>query len=528
MVGFGGTYDPSTRSFNTRCFVTVYRHNGAPIQFVGDTTQTLGQRQGGPASLVSASYSKNMQAPSGPWTVGLKQGSLDIRKEIKAGDWIVMHWTRNGKPLHGVLGVIRNVTRSRRSNRGNTVEDWTLSGVDFGHVFERSTIWFDDYTNFETNAGGAIMSQRFGWNPIGSPDAIVLNIANAWLGFDSKSQVGGTWKWPQGLEYLGDNFAQGLHAVVGDADAMPLSEILERATVPQLVDPLGVFQRKSLRGLIGSEVNLFQPNIGGRLHDLMLEYSNTLLNELYYDLTPLKRNKPSSPEKPLPCLFLREHPFVNASEGLDSPWFSLPTVKISRDSVLQSTVMSNDDERVNCVLIYPAGIGVTSFDSVLINGPAYDRESARQHGIRKLERQTRFILPPKEKSWSQEIEEWANLLISWHGLNHEWLSGSLSVPYILPEVRVGTRIQVGEDDANDKEQFYAEGVDIKWQYPTGGTTSFTVTHGHEGSDHDLVKNVVTTANKFLVSGARLKPGNVDTTLTNGLGLNVNETNTGVV
>lgn len=478
------------RVYNTRCFVTVYRHGAEPIQLVGE--QTLRPRQGGPAALVSCSHEKRLGDPSGTFAIGLREGSLDIRREIRAGDWVVIHWTRNGEKLPGMLGVIERVSRSRRSVDGALAEEWQIQGRDFGRIFQITSIWFDDYTNYQNNAGGQILGARMGFVPGGAPNQVVNRIVEAWLGQGDPGRgiVGGSWRWPSGLEYLGEYFAEGLRSVVGQGDPLPLGVTAQPVTAFGFADTGTI----NLRGESFDEASLFSPNEGTFLWDLMTEWSNPMLNELFADQIV---DGGSNPEQPVPALFHRERPFVNVDEGQDSPWFKVRTHRLPFDAFFTTDVSTNDAERLNLFMLYATQSGVSNFDQYVAYPPSYDRDDLARHGLRKWEKKTPFnSVQNGNASWVYEIATWHRLVTSWYGPNHEWLSGSSLVPALLPEIRIGDRLVVGENSEEDPEQYYVEGVSVQWSYTKKGTTTMQLTRGFRGKDNELVELVSDTVARF--------------------------------
>lgn len=451
--------------------------------------QTLGRRHGGPLALVSCRMDKSLAQASGGFSLGVKEGSLDLREEIRPGDWVTIYWTRNGVPLPGMLGRITNVQRARRSKDGATVEDWTISGRDFAHIFEKTTIWFDDFTNYETNAGGQILGQRMNFSPAGTPDQVVANIILAWLGAGDSPRglLGGPWIWPQSLKGLGEFFADGLHISVADTEPVPIG----------VVEPLNAQgQAVHLRGELGDEMVLFSPNPGTVLQDILTEWSNPMLNELHYDIL-FDGTNGSSPQDPIPCVYLRERPFINASQGSKSPWFGLQKWIIPRDAVLTSNVTASDDERLNLFLPYVNGVGTSNHDQYVIYGPSYDRESMARYGLRKWEQSTRFsAILNGEGNMVQEIAEWHSLIVSWYAPNHEWLSGDISLPFLFPEARIGQRIQIGVEDDDDREQFYIEGTSLSWKFAEKAITQFAVTRGFRGGEGAAIDLVRTFRNRY--------------------------------
>lgn len=472
---------PGERSFNTRCFATVHRYDLGPIPMVGG--QTLGRRQGGPLALVSCNLNKSIGQATGGFTLGVKEGSLDLKEEILAGDWVVIHMTRNGQKLPGMLGRITDVQRTRVSRDGLTVEDWTIQGRDFAHIFELTKVWFDDFTNYQTNAGGQILGQRMNFNPGGHPDQIVTNIIMAWLGAGDSPRglLGGTWVWPQSLKGLGEFFADGLHLSVNGAPPVPIGVLDEEP---------------HLRGESFGEAALFSPKESTVLQDLLAEWSNPVLNELFYDIFADGTNG-SSPEDPIPCVYHRERPFINASEGTDSPWFKLPKWVIPEDAPVSSNIaQSSDMERLNLFMLYAVGTGMINMDQYVVYPPSYDRESMARFGLRKWEQSTRYnTVANGQGNWPSELSQWHRLLTSWYAPNHYWLSGSLELPYAMPEARIGQRLQVGEGE--DKETFYIENVSVGWRFTKRASTTFGLTRGYRGDDGDIVDFVTELADRYV-------------------------------
>ena len=472
------------KTTNHRIIATFYRHAGEPIELLGGHGDgALAPGVGGPASIVSASTSKTMGGGmAGTFTITLKRGSLNIMEEIRAGDWVILHFTRNGKPLHGTLGMILDV----REQRTPSSESITITGADFGRVIDRTEVWFDDFTGFENNAGGKLIGGRMGFNPIGSPDQIVQRIIDAMLGSDTI--VGGTWTWPQGLNYLGKFFTAGLKVSIGNRQPVPLGVV-----------PVGnIGGDPLLRGEGGNEFSLFRPNPGTTLTQQLQSWVNPMLNELFFDVADDQvfisstaaglgiGSLDSTPDKPYPTLFMREKPFINLTDGLGSPWFKLPTVKLHGDDITTSDLGFSDEERRNLIMIYAGSWAGSNLDQYVAYPPGYSRESMARYGLRKHEQQTTFATLGGRQGgapWLTEVSKWAKLLIDWYALNHEFLNGSISTPYLLGEARIGKRLLV---EGEHRRQFYIEGVTHTVNFPRGASTRLSVTRGFEGEDGEFL------------------------------------------
>lgn len=484
----------SYRSFHTRARARIFRHDAYPLDV---TAHISGTRAVGVGTVIAAGHNKTLSSPSGSWSMTVKGGTVDLMQEVGAGDWVVLWWERNGEALHGVLGIIDTIQRGRRSVDGATVETFTITGRDIGKVFESTVVWWNEYENFSTNVGGKILGSRHNYIPGGTPDKVCQNVVDAFLGGDDI--IGGAWKLPFGLEYIGDHFSEGLFAVI------------ERDGRRKDPAPVGTFPDDPavLRGELFDEVSLFQPEPGTRLHDVLAEWSNPILNELFYDV--LVDESLSPPDKPLPAMYLRERPFPTALTGLFGAWFALPTVRLERRAgdVVEDNLGTSDLERVNLIMLYASGIGQSNFDQYVLYPPSYDEEDVKRHGIRKFEQSTRFCGVGGRgggTTWMQELAEWHTLMASWYGLNDRWLSGNVKVPYVLPEARIGRRLIVDDGDDAARVQAYIEGVNVTWSYPRGGNTALTVTRGYRGTDEQLVGDVVDKVLRFKRRAVKGIPG----------------------
>ena len=486
---------PRYLSFTTRCFARVYRHHGAPIDLVGHVEH--GKDEGAP-TIIASSINKTISSASGSWTLTVRAPrSFKVRDEIRNGDWISIWWQRGNQTFHGTLGNIDGVRRPRNVQDGATVEEWSINGRDIGKVFETAEVWFNEYVQFGSNVGGRIFGKRLNYIPGGSPDKVVENVIDAFLGGDGN--VGGAWRWPKGLvDRFGEYVSQGLK--------LRISGTKERgATTIDIGDSQILGGEGLLRGELIDEVSLFQPTPGTKLHDMVSRWSNPLLNELFYDLYT-EDDDESPPDRPKPMVFLRERPFVNVSDGIDSPWFRLPTVRVDRSECGPDDLGSNDQERVNLIMLYARSSTMTQMDQYAAYPPAIDEDDAKNYGLRRWEREIDFAgvgQNGSSGSWGEEIARWEKLVQSWYGLNHEWLNGSLNLNFVLAEARVGNRLVIQGKADEDVTQAYIEGVTTSWRFPSGGTTSLSLTRGFTGSDEELVQRVAAKQAKFkrpLLSG----------------------------
>lgn len=475
----------------TRCFARVYRHDAAPIDLVGHVEH--GHNVGAP-TIINASTAKNLGSAAGTFNLTLRvlARKFNIPAEIKVGDWISIWWQRGGEKFHGTLGNIDGVRRVRTVVAdGATSEEFAITGRDVGKVFETAEVWFNEYVRFGSNVGGRIFGDRLNYIPGGTPDKVVENLVSAFLGSDGN--VGGAWRWPRGLDALGQYVVDGMKLrIAGTKEPRPTTITIGDGII--LPQGSGL-----LRGELFDENSLFQPDPGTKLHDMLTRWSNPILNELFYDIY-VEDDRESPPDRPKPMIYLRERPFVNGDDGIDSPWFrQLRTIVVNRDEVYSDDLGSNDAERVNLIMLYARSSTMTQMDQYAAYPPAVDEDDARKYGLRRWERQIDFAgvgSAGDNNAWGAEIARWERLIQSWYGLNHEWLNGSANFKFLLAEARVGNRLLIQGTDHDDVTQAYIEGVTHTWSFPSGGQTVLSLTRGFTGDDASLAQRVFAKMSRF--------------------------------
>lgn len=497
-------------SVNTRAYARVFRFGRAPLDLSPDAKNPYG-------SIVSMTTQKGM-AGAGAWMLAFKalEHGANAFEEISAGDWIVLWWAVNGVPAHGTIGRIENLRRGTMvSHDGAVVRTWNMSGKDFVDVFDKTVVWFDDYNNFDSNVGGRILGKRMNYVPGGTPNAIVENVVDAWLGsFQSPAGLlGGAFLLPDGLNLIEPYFAASLRMRVQDGrgrieDFNVGDHAKPTQPRPEKEEAIAA-ARVNLRGEQFDESSLFQPKPGATLTQAIMGWSNPLLNELYLDVMPF-----GDPARPTAFIFHREKPFITTA-GKASPWYGLDLHELKFEEVLNSDVGVTDAERINLLFLYAANVGGSAMDQYALYRPSYDEREVKRHGIRKLEEGTRFCgvgartasaalgevgtsLPGPEaveaNTWAREIAEWHGLLASWYGVNHLLLNGTMTLRRLFPKIRIGHRILVGA--GIDRENYYVEGVNHSWTFPQGGTTTLSLTRGFIGPDEKFIALVNENASRF--------------------------------
>lgn len=476
------------QSYTTRCFARIFRFGGAPVDVTGLVEHGHVE---GVGAIIAGATNKQVGAISGTWNLTIHPSKdFDFFREVQAGDWVVIWWQRNDRRFHGMLGNIDGLRATSDVVNGATVETVTMSGRDAGKILEMAEVWFNEYVDLGSNVGGKIFGKRMNFIPGGSPDRVVENLLDAFLG--AEGNVGGAYRWPAGLrERLGSFFVQGLKMrVLGRTGKNETFDVGDGAILTG--KPL-------LRGDLVNQIALFEPPVGTKLAGMLQQWSNPLLNEMFID-SYVDDDSESPVDAPKPMLHLRERPFVNILAAQKSPWWRLATTRVFRREIKNLDLGTSDQERVNMIMLYARSMIMTAEDQYAAYPPVFDAEDAKNYGLRRWERSIDFagVGSGDVISWGREIEEWIQLAASWYGLNHQWLNGTATFGWLLAEARVGQRLVIEGDNDADRTQAYIESVAHAFRYPNAPSTTLGLTRGFKGTDTALVAAVVDKAKRFVL------------------------------
>jgi hypothetical protein len=409
--------------------------------------------------------------------------------------------------------VVDQVREQKRSVGGATVRNWIVSGRDHGAIFEYPITWTSIWVQTLGELSRGLMTTAVKGAVGGRPDQLFALLIEAALG---AGKLAGQWELPPSLAEL-----TGKSNFYNTLKVFPLAASRENRS-------------KGLRGSYWNEAQLW--NTGAQtLHQALMTWCNPLLNEIYYDLlppvgqvakngldgffipseaqvessVPLSARSGFEPPRSLSskysttsfnaefghsAAYIRERPFINTVEGLNSMWFSLPTWTIPDWLIIQDDLGRGGHERYNLFeLLADIGMGTTQEQPPQAK-PVWHEASIKAHGLRAFQQSTLYLAQLENNgpaAWFAERRTWQKLLVDWYGPSPYLRQGQITVKVILPEVRVGHRLIIDTGGAPDQnEQFYIEGVGLDFSFPPGtGSTTFTVTHGFRGSDGDYLRRV---------------------------------------
>lgn len=440
--------------------------------------------------IVGVSTSKKLGSASGTFTITVKKdetyhGPRSLNRDLWRDPedvWVLIQFVVDGKPIDTILGLIDNVHEaSRRSGQGARDETYTIVGRDIGKVFETIELFVNIY-QLENDAvrSQASLVQAFGERVVGTPAHFVRLLLEEWIG--NNGQAAQQYVLPAGLG--GGWFRQ----ILQTTEIEPMSRLVHGEAIAP---------------------TLFQiDQTTGKLWDVMQEYSNGALNEMFVDLAPPSRRTDRQDFTRLrPTFFLRERPFPTRSNGrtVSTRWDRLPTHDLELGDVRNRDIAKGGAaNRYNYWLITLSGLGSDGFNVAELlqrgvegveygrpgNIPIFNVQSIQRHGLRRYAADTRYIpyQSARRDAPQADQEQFLRLAASWLKKIHDWyvvapleLSGSLTLTRVMPEIRIGQRVR--EHRAEGEIVYYCEGVDHTYQYPNAGSTRLTLTRGeYEGDD----------------------------------------------
>ena len=471
----------------------IYKHTRVIARFYSDegfdgevtlSSPTFGR-------LVGFTWQKSFGGASGSWTLTFKRGTHNADPMMLWRDpedtWVRIDVLVDGRRRPVVLGLIDTISEQmQRDGSGGRDETYTISGRDFGKVFETTELYINIYEQEGALPIVPLMSALQD-RIRGGPGQVIGFLMDAWLGNDGAADR--QWTVPRslggGLNFFGTRASGGL---------------------------LNYRPSRALRGEI-FEPNLYSPDrmMGRRFWDTMQEYSNGILNELYCDLRPVRQpgriggfGDSTTDEAPAeqfePVLALRERPFPTYAQGRRK-WDSLPTVRLTPGMVQSRRVTKGGPEaRFNYWLLRGMGFGGDGVSSLGYiqqqaavrrgypgSAPIYNLDSIRKHGFRKWEQPTRYFPFREDPQWLLHSSYWLRMLHDWYVVAPFQLSGQIQTTYIQPDIRIGNRVREVRRDG-EEVIYYVEGVEHTYDYAGGsgrGATTLTVTRG-EFAEEDLL------------------------------------------
>ncbi len=476
--------------------LTVYPSGQDPIikrelKTIEFTGQYITDQQ---PSLVAVSTRKRLNG-GGAWSAVIKDGTpfardVDLRDQIVDDDWADIVFKRHNRPFHTMRGLVENIQRSRTvGGSGATSVTYTLTGRDFGWIWEKTPLWFNKFISPDTpleNVVGATAMQVF--NSINIGGTVAQTVRAFLRGFlEELGSVGrANWKMPKGMPNVAN----------------------DSAFIKNVIEDFSGFTNDPPR--LSINPNFMDPN-GAGAWAMAQEWSDPAFCELWYDLgtiDPAFVDTSGTIENPgnlgpviaqladaqLPIdeskmvLFLRDRPFPTLADGFDSPWFNLTTIEIQREDFVADTITRGGTERFNAFFLSPQITQeLLGNSAVEITAPLWDTNDMLLHGFRRFDIMSKYradlsAVGASDTSLLTLTKDQRTRIRDWYAINPYLYSGNISLGHGRPDARVGMRVKIPHPSPERAETYYIEEVNHDWAFGTGIRTNLGVTRGWIGTD----------------------------------------------
>lgn len=484
--------------------VTIYNQGGDPIIFTGRATEFKPLRRGPKSNpetaspnLASVSTYKSIGSPSGSFNLTAKSARpnpnfIDLFDQVVDDDWVDISFTRHGRKWHTMRGLVDEIRRSTQiTGTGATSTLFTITGRDFGKIWETTPVWFSPQAaeNVHGHVAAKVFTTKAELEDSGvAGDSLVLeNPAAAVRGylFGFLEELAGfgraNWNPPDSVPNIVDgDFVKSL--------------FLNTAGFTNLPDRKGI-----------------DPNFimaGGNLWDLAREWSDPMFTELFCDLFVNGSQALQTIEAPIDettmTVVYRDKPFPIVAEewtgdkGKDSAWFSLPEFIIPREAVDTLDIGRSGLERFNAFFIssplHQEALGANAID---IMAPLWDKDDILRHGLRRFDVNSKYGAAGAELL--NLVEQQRAIIRDWYAINPYLFNGTLNLGVGMPDIRIGSRARIpGATTADHDESYYVESVANNWQFGKGTRTSLGVTRGWRGKDEALLEAMETLAGRYVI------------------------------
>lgn len=489
--------------------VFIHHQGNDPIVVRGETTgfapHTHGPRsnlESAAPSLVAVNTFKSIGAASGTFSLTAKSFKptaehYDLFDRIVDDDWVDIVFTKHGRRYHTMRGLIDDVRRSESvTGTGATSTMFTITGRDFGKIWEQTPVWFSPQAleNVNGHVSARVFTSRADQEDSNvAQDALILETPAAavrgyLLGF---------------LEELSG---------FGRANWDP------PRTLPNIVDgsfPDSIFLHTDQFQNV-PERRAIDPNFvmaGGTLWDLAKEWSDPMFTEMYVDLLPdgdprfidREQGDELSVNDTKMTIVFRDKPFPisdpeniwQGNKGQNSPWFSLPLYTIPRESIRSLDVGRSGSERFNAFFVasplHQEALGLNAIDII---GPLWDKADILNHGLRRFDVSSKYGAVGSELLNITRQQRVA--IRDWYAINPYLFNGTLELGVGFPDIRIGMRARIpGKLSQDQDETYYIESVSQNWSFGPGLKTSLGVTRGWRGTDINLLSAMFDLAVRYI-------------------------------
>ena len=422
---------------------------------------------------------KQLGAPSGSWVIQLigKVEEFDawqpnvwaVGKDwsevLSDGDWCVIRAVKDGNYSTLAVGRIDTISVAITANStGAVTVRTTVSGRDVGAPYEDVPVYFNPYDDVHNNAFGHNVAKMLDGSTVldGSPSVIAKQVLHLFTDGGSYGQK------------------PDIPAGVFSNEIVNFDDVIDTSTVG---DTKGTVYAASV----------LKVSSAGSVWDYASQFVVPQFNEMFVDIDPnelygdfeseLLSDANMAPMKKV-YLTIRERPFVNTTDGTNSPWFQLTPIHLHLSEV-QSINLSKGRNRINQIQLLTNTLSGMQASVISLFPPIHDINSAKRFGLRRMEQKTNH-----DFGVGMDTAKLRNLLMNWNVLNPYYYSGMITMPSLMPNLRIGKKVVlkggptpahsivpsdedvpaplVPSKDCGGAMTFYIEGV--QYMFQAGGET----------------------------------------------------------
>lgn len=483
------------KSETTSAIVTIYKHGDDPVLLTEESpTEFLGKKSDDSVpSIVSVQTNKAMGSSSGNFVINVKpsKSAESLFETLVDDDWIDISFGKHGESWHTLRGLIDEVRITKSvGGTGATAEVFTITGRDFGKIWEGTPVWFNPYASHDFVSEAKITKIFKGLLEIANdPGTTAFIFLKDFLEAIADDK-GSNWNPPKGMPSITNESLR---------DSLEYS-VEYFQNVPERIN-------FNLGGAVPQ----------GMLWDLAKQYSDPMFTELYVDVLPegdpfsavLEAGDPVSPKDTKMTVVMRDKPFPIVYTGLPTyvaSWDSLPTFEVQRQEIYTTDLGRSGFERFNTYFM----TGLLTQENLPTNAitqlaPLYDGLDIKRHGMRRMDFQTNVVPDPAfSLDHATMYEQMRYLLRDWYCMNPYLLSGTIELAHGRPDIKIGCRVRIpGAALANNREQptetYYVETVDHVWQFGSGMRTILGVTRGWLGTDAEYLAALTKVTARYTVA-----------------------------
>lgn len=441
-------------------------------------------------SLIEVSTTKEMGAASGTWSAIVKQANPPSRRgnlrDIIADDaWVDIHFSRHNRRYFTMRGMVNDIREvGAVTGTGATTTAYSISGQDFGKIWELTPLWFNKYINDENppeNVAGASAMRVFSSLGLGGS---VPDVVRAYL-YGFLQELGNTgranWRFPKGMPQVG-------------AD-------------PAFIENIGfdAFKFTNDPPRIAIAPNFLDPD-GANSWAMAQEWSDPTFVEMFADLVESDSFNTSrdliTDVNARPTIVLRDRPFPTLALGKQSPWYNLPEVFVPREDVIDDDLGRTGGERYNAFFVSPQVLTeFTGSANIEVTAPLWDEKDMRVHGFRRFDVNSRYQLDLAETANTGDslltiTKQQREKCRDWYAINPYLYNGNISFSRGVLEARIGKRLRIPGRSAGSDFTSYIESVSHNWRFGQGIRTSLGVTRGWHGTDDTYLKALQLLASRY--------------------------------